>query len=193
MHAALCTATNLPLAWTTDTAKEAETTFALGLIDAAREREASDPPCRDLGRRVRQRSDPRRLHGRWHLSGDTAARDSAVKDGKQVALLQARDVDLRGRRLQAPRYEVALPDRRVQAASTCVKPDPLIPRELERSRKLYRSRGAVEREFARHKNEWAMLPLRLRRLERVRLHVDLTILAQLAPPPRFRAGFAARR
>lgn len=46
--------------------------------------------------------------------------------------------------------------------------------------KLYRSRGAIEREFGRLKNEWAMAPLRVRRIERVRLHVDLTILAKLA-------------
>jgi hypothetical protein len=38
----------------------------------------------------------------------------------------------------------------------------------------------VEREFGRLRNEWAMLPLRVRRLERVRLHVDLTILATLS-------------
>jgi hypothetical protein len=38
----------------------------------------------------------------------------------------------------------------------------------------------VEREFGRLKNEWAMLPLRIRGLERVRLHADLTILAKLA-------------
>lgn len=57
---------------------------------------------------------------------------------------------------------------------------PLIPRETERSKVLYRSRGAVEREFGRLKNEWAMLPLRVRRIERVALHVDLTVLAKLA-------------
>jgi hypothetical protein len=38
----------------------------------------------------------------------------------------------------------------------------------------------VEREFGRLKNEWAMAPLRVRRIERVRLHVDLTILAKLS-------------
>jgi transposase len=38
----------------------------------------------------------------------------------------------------------------------------------------------VERGFRRLKNEWAMLPLRVRKIDRVRLHVDLTILAQLA-------------
>jgi hypothetical protein len=41
-------------------------------------------------------------------------------------------------------------------------------------------RGAVERENGRLNNEWALLPLRVRRIERVRLHADLTILARLA-------------
>jgi len=68
-------------------------------------------------------------------------------------------------------------------ASAWVKADrlhPLIPRHTERSRKLYSSRGAVEREFGRLKHEWALLPLRVRGIERVRLHADLTILAKLA-------------
>jgi len=41
-------------------------------------------------------------------------------------------------------------------------------------------RGAVERESGVLKHQWAMLPLRVRRLPRVALHVDLTILGQLA-------------
>jgi transposase len=60
------------------------------------------------------------------------------------------------------------------------RPHPLIPRETLRWKGLYRRRGSVEREFGRLKNEWAMAPLRVRRLERVRLHVDLTVLAKLA-------------
>jgi transposase len=57
---------------------------------------------------------------------------------------------------------------------------PLAPRETARWRKLYKSRGAVEREFGRLKHEWALSPLRVRGIERVRLHADLTILAKLA-------------
>ena len=38
----------------------------------------------------------------------------------------------------------------------------------------------MEREFGRLKHEWALLPLRVRRRERVQLHADLTILARLA-------------
>lgn len=56
----------------------------------------------------------------------------------------------------------------------------LIPRESARWKKLYRRRGGVEREFGRLKLEWALLPLRVRWIERVRLHVDLTILSRLA-------------
>ncbi len=55
----------------------------------------------------------------------------------------------------------------------------LIPRETARWKKLYRGRSGVELEFGRLKHEWAMLPLRVRRIERVRLHVDLTILSRL--------------
>jgi len=38
----------------------------------------------------------------------------------------------------------------------------------------------LEREFGVLKHQWAMLPLRVRRLDRVRLHVDMTILTRLA-------------
>jgi len=57
---------------------------------------------------------------------------------------------------------------------------PLVPRETKRWKSLYRGRASVEREFGRLKNEWALLPLRVRGIERVRLHADLTILAKLA-------------
>jgi transposase len=68
-------------------------------------------------------------------------------------------------------------------ASAWIKADrlhPLIPRETLRWRKLYRRRVSVERAFGRLKNEWALAPLRVRRIERVRLHADLTILSQLS-------------
>jgi hypothetical protein len=57
---------------------------------------------------------------------------------------------------------------------------PLIPRETLRWQKLYRRRAAVEREFGRLKNAWSLTPLRVRGIERVRLHADLTILAKLS-------------
>ena len=68
-------------------------------------------------------------------------------------------------------------------ASILIKADrlhPLIPRETLRWRGLYRGRGSVEREVGRLKNERALTPLRVRGIERVRLHADLTILAKLS-------------
>jgi len=72
---------------------------------------------------------------------------------------------------------------RCAQASVWIKADrlhPLIPRETPRFTALYRRRAAVEREFGRLKHEWALSPLRVRGVERVRLHADLTILAKLA-------------
>ncbi len=40
----------------------------------------------------------------------------------------------------------------------------LIPRTSLRWKELYRQRGAVDREFGRLKNDWALSPLRVRRL-----------------------------
>ncbi len=55
----------------------------------------------------------------------------------------------------------------------------LIPRETTRWKALYRRRASVERAFGRLKNESALAPLRVRGIERVRLHADLTVLSQL--------------
>jgi hypothetical protein len=78
---------------------------------------------------------------------------------------------------------MALPDRRVFARISLDQggsAHPLIPRETPRWRKLYKGRAAVERDFGRLKNESALLPLRVRGIERVALHADLTILAKLS-------------
>ena len=75
------------------------------------------------------------------------------------------------------------PTSECKPGSKWVKADrlhPLVPRETKRWKSLYRGRGSVEREFGRLKNEWALLPLRVRGIERVRLHADLTILAKLS-------------
>jgi len=183
VHAAVCVATGLPLAWTIETAKDAETTFALGLIDAARERGFNPrtaimdkgydngpihdgcmdrdicpvTPLRKTPAVVRgDHNAPCCEHGAWTFAG---------ADYKRKAT-----------KWRCPTGEC-------KPASVWVKADrlhPLIPRHTERSRKLYSSRGAVEREFGRLKHEWSLLPLRVRGIERVRLHADLTILAKLA-------------
>jgi hypothetical protein len=66
--------------------------------------------------------------------------------------------------------------------STWVKADranSLVPRSSKRWGDLYRGRAAVGREFGRLKNEYGLAPLRVRGIERVALHADLTMLARL--------------
>jgi hypothetical protein len=70
-----------------------------------------------------------------------------------------------------------------QPKSAWLKADrlrPIIPRETKRWRSLYHGRAAVEREFGRLKHEYGLTPLRVRRLARVQLHADLTMLARLS-------------
>jgi Transposase DDE domain len=55
-----------------------------------------------------------------------------------------------------------------------------IPRKSDEWRSLYRRRSAVEREFGRLKHTYGLAFLRVRGVERVRLHADLTILGRLA-------------
>jgi IS5 family transposase len=55
-----------------------------------------------------------------------------------------------------------------------------IPRHTDKWRALYRRRSAVEREFGRLKHHFGLAALRVRGIERVRLHADLIMLARLA-------------
>jgi DDE family transposase len=54
-----------------------------------------------------------------------------------------------------------------------------IPYGSDEWKRLYRGRAAVEREFGRLKNEYALTPLRARGLDCVRLHADLVLIARL--------------
>ena len=57
---------------------------------------------------------------------------------------------------------------------------PRIPRHTQRFKDLYRGRAAIEREFGRLKHDYGLAPLRVRGLEKVALHADLTMLARLS-------------
>jgi transposase len=191
---AVCTATDLPLAWNVRTARDNESIHALPLVDAVRSRgfaaetcamdKGYDFPaiydgCEDRDVRpiipLRQTPDVKRGknkpptcdHGEWTFAGADYGRNAT--------------------KWRCPTGEC-------KPASVWVKADrlhPLIPRETTRYRKLYRGRSAVEREFGRLKHGWALAPLRVRGLERVRLHADLTILAKLATALSRTAGVAA--
>jgi len=67
---------------------------------------------------------------------------------------------------------------------------PAIPRATPRSKRMYKRRGAVERFWSRLKEEWGLVSgLRVRGLERVTQHVDLTVTVYLAfNVARLRAG-----
>jgi hypothetical protein len=56
---------------------------------------------------------------------------------------------------------------------------PRIRRDSEQFKSLYKGRASVEREFGRLKHDYGLAPLRVRGLDRVRPHADLTILARL--------------
>jgi hypothetical protein len=92
-------------------------------------------------------------------------------------------MDVRGSRRHTQRDEVAFAQPPNARLSVWVKADrlhPLVPRGTKRFKDLYCERGAVEREFGHLKHEWAMLPLRVRRIDRVRMHTRLSILTRLA-------------
>jgi hypothetical protein len=183
VHAIIDTATELPVAWHVATARDAEQPYVPALLDrtlargfrpsvvtfdkgydghavydAVTARGAS--PVIPLIRTARvqrgEHRDPECQHGTWTFAG--------------------RDDKRRATKWRCPTGEcqpgsLRLPYDRLHTA---------IPRNSARWGDLYRKRTAVERGFGRLKDEWAMLPLRVRRIERVRLHVDLTMLTMLA-------------
>ena len=183
LHSAVCTRTGLPVAWTVRTAKDAEIeevpdllndltrrgfTPNVAVMDKGYDAGPIYTECEDRGIRpvialkmtagVKAGWDkpPSCQHGEWTFGGSDPKRGAS--------------------KWRCPTAEC-------QPASVWVKADrlhPLIPRNTARFKALYRERTAVEREYGWLKNEWGLLPLRVRRLPRVRLHVDLTILAQLA-------------
>jgi transposase, IS5 family len=183
LHAAVCTATDLPVAWTVETAKANETRFAVGLVDEVQRRGLmAASACMDKGYDqppvyeqcaerdclpliplratpdVKRGDDapPRCEHGEWTFAGSDRKRGAS---------------------------KWRCPTGGCKPASTWIAASrlhPLIPRESKRWKAAYRKRAAVEREFGRLKGSWGLAPLRVRGLDRVRLHADLTILTKLA-------------
>lgn len=183
VHAAVCVRTGLPVAWTVRAAGESEQEMVPGLLgtlasrgftpraavmDKGYDGQLMYQECEARGIRpvialkmtggVRAGWDkpPACAHGQWAFAGSDARRGAS---------------------------KWRCPAGACRPASAWIKASrlhPLIPRHTTRWKTLYQQRVAVEREFGQLKHEWGMLPLRVRRLPRVRLHVDLAILAQLA-------------
>lgn len=183
LQAAVCASTGLPVAWSVETARDNESRFVAPLIDAARRREVlaatttadkaydiervyeecAERDCLPIiplrqtpGVKRGDHLPPRCDHGEWKFAGSDRKRSAS--------------------KWRCPTGEC-------KPASTWVAADrlhPLVPRETKRWKAAYRKRAAVEREFGRLKHDWGLKPLRVRGLERVRLHADLTILTRLA-------------
>jgi hypothetical protein len=183
VHAAVCTNTDLPMAWEVATASAAENGFALDLLDTARARGFKVATCAmDKGYDTNPIHDGCMDRG---VAPIVALRKTArVQRGEhKPPCCDHGEWTFAGADYRRRATKWRCPTGDCKPASTWVKADrlhPLVPRDSARSRKLYRGRGAVEREFGRLKHEWALLPLRVRGLDRVKLHADLTILAKLA-------------
>jgi transposase len=136
IHAAVCAATGLPLAWRVETARSHESMHVASLLDA--------------------------LHVRGFAPA-TVAMDMGYDNNRVYAECAERGA------------AAIIPLRRGQKER-----DLRIPRKSDEWRGLYRRRSAVEREFGRLKHHYGLAILRVRGIERVRLHADLTILGRLA-------------
>jgi len=183
VHAAICTTTELPLAWTVKAANESEQDMVPGLLDAATGRGfAPGVAVLDKGYDGQPMYDECESRG---IRPVIALKETpAVKAGKhKPPACEHGEWTFAGADAKRGASKWRCPTGECHPASVWVKADrlhPLIPHGSERWKALYRQRTAVEREFGRLKHEWGMLPLRVRRIERVRLHVDLTMLAMLA-------------
>jgi len=141
IHAAVCVITGLPVAWTVETARAAETSFALGLIDTARQRGF------DVKTAIMDKGyDNEPIHAGCmdrDISPVTPLRRTArVKRGEhKPPTCEHGEWTFAGADMKRKRTKWRCPTGACSPASVWVKADrlhPLIPRDTARSRKLYR-------------------------------------------------------
>lgn len=182
LHMAVCSKTDLPLAWTVETGRVSETPTVAPLLDKLAARGIEPETCAmDKGYDTSTAYEA--CGERDVLPVIPLRRTPAVKRGEdKPPTCEHGEWRFAGADKKRSATKWRCPTGECQPASVWIKADrlhTLIPRETLRWRKLYRRRASVERAFGRLKNEWSLAPLRVRRIERVRLHADLTILAQL--------------
>jgi Transposase DDE domain len=183
VHCAVDTATGLPVAWQVRTAKDPEQAEVPGLLDEIGRRGFKvDIAVLDKGYDAEVvYSEIENRHIRPIIP---LIKTKSVKDGKHKPpscdhgewAFAGSDFKRGASKWRCPAGECAPKSVWIKASRLHL----LVPRSTDRFREHYSQRGAVEREFGVLKHQWGLLPLRLRRIERVRLHVDLTILATLA-------------
>jgi hypothetical protein len=183
LHMAVCSKTDLPLAWRVETARAHETQSVEPLLDKLHALGIDPETCAlDKG------YDTSGMHDACATRGIAPViplkQTPAVKRGEhKPPTCEHGEWRFAGADKKRGACKWRCPTGECKPASVWIKADrlhPLIPRETLRWKGLYRGRASVERAFGRLKNEWALAPLRVRRIERVRLHANLTILAQLS-------------
>jgi transposase len=183
LHAAVDTATELPVAWTVLAANEPEQAEVGGLLDAMAGRGFTVDVCvLDKG------YDGQPMHDECESRGIRPVialiETAGVKAGKhKPPTCDHGEWTFGGADAKRGATKWRCPTGECKPASVWVKASrlhPLIPHGTDRWKSLYKKRTAVEREFGRLKSDYGLFPLRVRRLPRVTLHVNLTILAQLA-------------
>jgi IS5 family transposase len=182
LHMAVCAKTDLPLAWTVETARAHETLSVAPLLDRLHVL-GIDPETCSLDKGY----DNNRVYADCSERGIAPVvplrKTPDVKKGKDKSpCCEHGEWRFAGADYERKATKWRCPTGECKPASVWVKADrlhPLIPRETLRWKGLYRGRASVERAFGRSKNEWALAPLRVRRIERVRLHANLTVMAQL--------------
>ncbi len=183
LHLSACVTTGLPVSWRVEPANAYEGWQVASLLDEARRRGAiADTAALDRG------YDTPGVHAvcaeRDCLPVIPLKRTPGVKRGDhKPPCCDHGEWTFGGSDRKRGASKWRCPTGDCKPASTWIKADrlhPLIPYKSKRWNSSYRKRVAVEREFGRLKHEWGLRPLRVRGLERVRLHTDLTILTKLA-------------
>jgi|CZKG01.1.fsa_nt_gi transposase len=156
LHMAVDTATDLPLAWSVETAKANESTMVAPLLDKLGALGINPETCTmDKG------YDIERVYGECAERGVAPViplrATTAVKRGDhKPPSCEHREWRFAGADYKRQAAEWRCPTGECKPASMWIKADrlhPLIPRETLRWRGLYKKRGAVERGFGRLKNE----------------------------------------
>ena len=187
IHAAVDTATDLPLAWTVAPGNAQEQHFAIGLLDKTRQL-GFDPQTAIMDKGY----DTTRIHWECDRRGIAPViplierhwdkRRGSKPRGDEPPHCAHGEWTFAGADYKRRATKWRCPTGQCEAKSMWVRASrlqPIIPRQTKKYHDLYASRGSVEREFGRLKHEWSLLPLRVRGIGRVQLHADLTILACL--------------
>jgi len=183
LHQAVCARTELPVAWRVETARTHESSVADDLLQQVRERKFQPKTATlDKGYDVAQVYEACEAIGALPII--PLRKTPAVKRREHLAPTCEHGVwTFAGADWKRKATKWRCPTGECKPASVWRKASrlhPMIPRDSKPFGDLYRGRGAVERTFGRLKHEWGLAPLRVRGLDKVALHADLCILAQLA-------------